>query len=97
MKGRAQIFKIAIIGGILAYVLVGIVVLESVETVKVGYQISSLNQRWQVENSRFAALEKKYRKFVDFSTVVEKAKSLGLRFPRPGEIVFLRKNDHQKQ
>ncbi|MCD6412569.1 MAG: hypothetical protein J7L54_00265 [Elusimicrobia bacterium] len=96
MKGRTQIFKIAVIGGIVAYVLVGIVVLESVETVKIGYQIAALNRKWQEENFRFAALEKKYRKLTNFATVEKKAKEMGLRFPRPGEIIFL-KNDNQKQ
>ncbi|MCD6423053.1 MAG: hypothetical protein J7L42_02925 [Elusimicrobia bacterium] len=76
--------------GLLIYLVIGIVVVESVETIKIGYQISALNRKLQKENFKHAYLLKKYSDLTNLKKVEEIAKKLSLKFPDPEEIVFVR-------
>jgi len=89
MINRNVLFN-GILIGLVVYLLIGIVVVESVETIKIGYQISALNRHLQKENFRHAQLLRKYSSLTSLKKVEEAAKKLSLKFPNPEEVVFVR-------
>jgi len=98
MKKKGKILKAAAIYGGITLCLVGTIVIESVETIKTGYQINELNKKWAKENSRHIALALKYNEMAEIRTMEEFVRrNFSLKYPEPDELVFVKtKNNGAK-
>ena len=91
MKRESIILKSAAFYGAVVLSLIGIIVAESAETVKTGYDIARLNKIWQSENFEFTGLKKKYSDLTESGVVTAEArKNFSMKFPEPNEIIFIR-------
>ena len=92
------ILKAAAIYGALVLSLIGIIVVESAETIKTGYQIAYLNKIWQEKNFEFIERKKECSQRTGSDAVVRFAREkFALRFPEPEELVFIDgRNDASK-
>lgn len=98
MKKKTKILKTVVISGGITLFLIGIIVIQSVETVKTGYQIIDLNKKWRKENSRYIELELKYTRLIKIEVMERFVRAnFSLKYPDPGELVFVKvENDAGK-
>jgi len=98
MKKKTKILKTVVISAGTTLFLIGIIVIQSVETVKTGYQIIDLNKKWREENSKYIKLELKHTRFVKIEVMERFIRAnFSLKYPDPEELVFVRvENDAGK-
>ncbi len=98
MKKNGKILKAAIIYGGLTLCLVGTIVIESVETVKTGYQITELNKKWAEENSRCIKLALKYNEIAGIETMEQFVlRNFSLKYPSPDELIFIKTGNNAEK
>ena len=88
---HGAMLKKAALWGASALILIGIIVAESAETVKTGYQISALNTVWQEKNYEHITLSKKINNYTQIQKTDEFIKQhLNLSRAEPEKIIFLK-------
>ncbi|MFH1353002.1 MAG: hypothetical protein ABIH68_05445 [bacterium] len=98
MKKKVKILKAAIIYGGITLCLVGTIVIESVETVKTGYQITELNKKWAEENSRYIELALKYNNLAGIETMEQFVlRNFSLKYPDPDELIFVKTGNNAEK
>ena len=98
MKKKVKILKTAVIYGGITLCLIGIIIIESVETIKTGYQITELNKKWTEENSKYIELALKYSKFAGIETMEQFVhRHFSLKYPEPDELVFVKPENNAKK
>ncbi len=88
-----KLLKTAALWAAAALTLIGIIVAESAETIKNGYQISALNTIWQEKNFEHITLAKKINNYTQTQKTDKFIKQhFNLRRAEPEKIIFLNGN-----
>jgi len=84
------ILKAAAIYGALVLSLIGIIVVESAETIKTGYQIAYLNKIWQEKNFEHMTLARRINNYTETGKTEKFVeRQFNLRRAEPAQIVFM--------
>ncbi|PIV19063.1 MAG: hypothetical protein COZ15_01945 [Elusimicrobia bacterium CG_4_10_14_3_um_filter_49_12_50_7] len=87
---HGELIKTAAIWGAALLALIGIIVAQSAETIKTGYQISALNTIWQEKNFEHMTLARRINNYTETGKTEKFVeRQFNLRRAEPAQIVFM--------